>query len=742
MSDVKAKQLLDAAGRMLSTPEVQSIADELRKPEPTDQDVNGRRLTVDHAEAQVWAGMAGKLMSKKARQLYQRLTPELEALKQGAGPGPGPGGDARPLSEANAKKPVFLNAAGWPVPAANVAGQPDNANMEEGFYRFALLVQQRAKADGRVAALANISLADKSTLVENAISMVNRSLAAPNGRLEGLTADESNQVRSSAFTVLYQLGKDVGADAAGARLRTRIHNHLMDQADKEPNSLFARHMVRMLDRGDYKASLSAAQKADVEALFAEKIPQKFDVANIMSADGYLQWDHIAGQGEGFYRSFIANLPKQSIHGAKFVKVREDWRGAEFELKFPQGRGENGRIKGIRITAREFNNDLFDGVGSGRGFSYGGHSNIGNNQERSLARALERGLKADKPQLCLLDLCAGLDNLDDGLEKLGNLEILTTFGSSYFWKGKVQDERGEFDGVTRSEGMASLVALFTGLTSEEGYERIRGRVNDAISSWSHERNPNVVFPTLKDYREVRWAHLDGDGDALADANDVLFHFGLKEAAKNAQAEFVLDFQRPYDELAGEPLKNGVLDLNVSTHYNDRTSENDAVEHKFIAGGYFDGTGSAELLRIQPERNHDGAPLFRIEANHGLAGTSREAMAALTQYSSMMFMADQNLVRGLSEVDRKLMALTFATFRLNFDGLGRNDDVRIWKQLLHAVRLPADLPFGALQSLVDAEHHDYAGSLEIVNNYKQSLSADQLRALESRDVGRPGVGPPVA
>lgn len=740
MSVDNAKRILDGSGATLSMAEIRRIANELKNPEGTDQVVEGKRLTVDGAEAALWEGMAGRRMTVQGRRLYGQLDVEIKALKQGQGPGPG--GDAKPLTEGNAKKPVFLNAAGWPVAGANVAGQPDNAGAEEGLYRFALLVQQRQKLDGRIPALANLPLAEKTTLVENAISMANRSLGAANGRLDGLTPDETNQIRSSAFTILYQLGKDLNNDAAGARLRGRIHNQLMQMADQEPNEALGRHMARVLDRAEYKGGLTAAQKADIEGLFAEKIPQKFDVANIMSPDGYIQWDHISGQGEGFFRSFVANLPKQSVHGAKFVKVREDWQGAEFELKFPQGRGEGGRIKGIRVRAREFNNDLFDGVGSGRGFSYGGHSQIGANQENSLARALARGLKTDKPQLCMLDLCAGLDNLDDGLEKLGKLEILTTFGSSYFWKGKVQDDRGEFDGVTRSEGMLSLMALFSGLTNEEGYEGLRGRVNDAIESYSHERNPNVVFPTLKDYREVRWAHLDGDSDALADANDVFFQFGLKEARKNGAAEFALDFQAPYDELAAEPLKNAVLDLNVSTHYNDRTSENDAVEHKFIAGGYFDGTGSTDLVRITPDHNHDGANAFRVEVNHGLAGTSREAMAALTQYSSMMYMADQNLVRGLSEVDRKLMSLAFATFRLNFDALGRNDDQRIWKQLLQAVRLPADLPFGAMQSLVDAEHHDYSGSLEMVTQYKQSLSADQLRALESRDVGRPGAGPPVA
>ncbi len=88
----------------------------------------------------------------------------------------------------------------------------------------------------------------------------------------------------------------------------------------------------------------------------------------------------------------------------------------------------------------------------------------------------------------------------------------------------------------------------------------------------------------------------------------------------------------------------------------------------------------------------------------------------------------------------MGLTFAAFRLNSDGQGRLNDQRIWKQLLETVRLPWDMPYGALTTLLDAEHHDYAGNLSIVNKYKASLSPDVLKALETNGVGRPGVGVP--
>lgn len=721
--------------------EVENVWNEITKPEPGDQvGADGKKKTLSADEAKLWAELGNVRMSGKGRRFYQRFSQNVEGLIQVPGGG---GGEAhgRALTPGNAKRPVFLNPAGWPVPDANIEGQPDPAKAEEGLYRFALAISQAVQGGGQLEALARLSNGDKSRLVGNTISMAKRSLRA-GGQLDGLTQDETSQLRSSAFTALVALGQSVAPRGTTARLSGRIHEAVVQMAKDEPNQRLGQHMARVMDRADYRNSIGADQVPDIKEIFAEKIPQKFDVGNILDDEGYLNWDHLCGQGEGFMRSFVMNLKKESVHGAKFELKKEDFRGSEFELKFPQPRGEDGRVKGIRIKVSEFRNNMFDAVGKKTGFSYGGHSNIGQNQEQSLARAVAAGLKADTPQICMLDLCAGLDNLDDDMEKLGNLEVLTTFGSSFFWKGDLQDAQGEFEGVTKSEGMESLMAMFSGLSNEENYEKLRGRVTDAIHHYSHERNPNVAFPTLTDYREVRWAHLDGDDDGRMDAGDVLYQFGLKTAMKDLANEFVFQDNGRFDEVNGDGIKDAVLDLNVSTHYNAEMDQNKTVEHKFIANGFFDGAGSSDLLRIAPTQNHDGKPAFKVSYNHQLAHTSKEAMSALTQYSSVMWMADNDKVRGLSETDSKVMGLAFATFRLNYDGKGRNDDQRVWKQMLQVLRLPSDMPYAPMARLIDNEHDDYAGNMEIVRNYKDSLSEATLAALETKGVGRPGGGPPVA
>jgi hypothetical protein len=353
------------------------------------------------------------------------------------------------------------------------------------------------------------------------------------------------------------------------------------------------------------------------------------------------------------------------------------------------------------------------------------------------------LKANKPQLCMIDCCAGLDNLDDDQKALGDLEVLTTFSSSFFWKGTITEGGTSFEGVTNSEGMEALMALFEGLSKEEGYEPIRTRVNEAISSYAHERNPNLVFPTLEDYREVRWNHLDGDADGRMDSNDVLYQFGLKKALADPNHEFQLRDDGAFDELNGNALKDAVLDLNVATHYNGAIgSSNDAVIHKFLGNGYFDGKDSRELIHFEDGTNpEDGSSAIRVSFNSGLAHTGREALEALTQYLSMLYLSDKGKVSGLGETDKKLVALCFAAFRINFTGQDRMNDAKIWRQLLEVLRLPSDLPWGAMSNLINSEEHDYSGSLAMANRYKQSLSASSITALASPSVGRPGDAPPV-
>lgn len=742
---------LGPGGAKVYKPEIEEVIRLATEPEATDKPdpATGKIRNITAAEHEAlkplldlpvstanFSRAAAQRWSAFKSELPSRLLPTEEP---GPGPGPGPGAGITPISPAGAKRPVMLNAAGWPVTGASVTGKPGYVGLEEGFYRLALNISRGAQAKTGLPALAQLPLQAKNELVKNAIDTL-KLIELANGNVPDLGQEKTQQLKSSVLTTLWYLQTTL---PSATQLGTQIHQTLLATAEKETNKFFGRKQVKNLLRNEYQAKLSPADKADVKELFGEKYGDKFHVKNILDADGYVSWEHVAGHGEGFYKSFIKNAQDKTIEGAKFKKTGSTWNSTSLELTFPSPKVQSDGtvVKGIRVDVRNYNDDMFDALGKKKGFSYGGHSNIGNNQENSVRNAILKGLKANQPQLAMLGLCAGLDNLDDDLKKLGNIEVITTFDSSYFWKGTLVDDQGNsFEGVTRSEDMEALVAMWKGLVAGDDYEQMEKRVSQAMDQfyWIDHSGVdlNYVFPTLATHKNVRWLHLDGDDDGVMDANDVFFQFGLKRAQSQSEKEFQLVNNGHHaDELEGSSLKNAVLDLNVATHYNSQTSSNAQVEHKFMANGYFDADESSALIRFKPSTNpFNNKPIFEVQYNANLAHASRSALEALTAYAAVVELTDAGKISGLNEANRKLMGLAMVTFALSNDDQSRFNDQRLWTQLLKAMDLPSDLPYGPMETLIDAEKHDYSGNLTIVNKYREQLSPAQVAALGNSQVGR--------
>ena len=203
-----------------------------------------------------------------------------------------------------------------------------------------------------------------------------------------------------------------------------------------------------------------------------------------------------------YRSFLPTCRTKNCW-AKFELVEKTADGAILEATFKSPKGPE-QIEGIRIHVEHYQHNMFDLVGEPTGISYGGHSDTGNNQEKSLAKAIRDGKVAENPQLILLDLCAGLDGLDDALENLGNVEVLTTVDSSYYGKANLKDEDGKFEGVESYEMTPTLLSTWTSIIKGEDYTKMRRRIASGLESDDHVYHPNYVTPTLKDYRAMRWA----------------------------------------------------------------------------------------------------------------------------------------------------------------------------------------------------------------------------------------------
>jgi hypothetical protein len=581
--------------------------------------------------------------------------------------------------------------------------------------------------------LKRMPLNTKKALLENAVDM----LENPKGR----SAADKRQMRSSAFSIAFAVATSLPKSRATSGLLNKAQDALMDAAKAETHPRLAKHMTRLLCDKGYMKTLSSSEKKAVKKQFEAQFPQKFDVSNMLDSDGYIQWEHSVDDGENMFRSFLLNVRQTKIGGANFKILEKTDDSAELEVTFRRGRGEDGRVKGIRLKVKTFDNDMFDSLGKPVGISYGGHSDTGNNQERSLARALKNGDIADNPQFVYLDLCAGLDGLDDGLEQLGNVELLTTLDSSLYTHGKLKDEDGRFKGIDTSEMQPVIFQIWEGLSREENYGKMRSRVKGVLNSDDHPYNPNYIFGTEKDYRDVRWAHLDGDDDGVADALDLHYRFGLKDPRKSVN--FKLKHKYDANEINGDTVRDAALDLNVSTHYNAFTHYNDAVVHNFTSGGFFDGKGSDELVRFESNRNTNGKKIIEVKVNSGLGHTSREALGALVHYEAMLNMADADVFdESMDESEKKLNALVFAAARLICDGGNNKNDKRIWKAMVKALGFPASMPYTALAARLNKEQHDYTGNAAIARFYKRQLSASQKRALADPTVGRVGTSVNVA
>lgn len=660
----------------------------------------------------------------------------------------------------HASLPIFINRDGWAVPSATIDGKPREAKtILEGVYALEEAIRRQLRISRfSLDQVLPMNTELKAKMIEKLISTADMARDVSGGAVQGLTAAQTMEMRSSAFTCLLTLAVSLDPSTQ-RRLIDRVFTQALDMAKKEPDRWLGDHMVRMLNYDPFLAKQTGEQKELSKEAWEGRHRQKFEVKNITDAEGFVRWDHVCGEGEGFFESFKTTMQQPAINGAKFKVVpgSERWNSCDLIMEFNPPRTVDGQtLKGIKMHIRGFDNDMFDAVGKNigtaarpvyQGFSYGGHSEIGENQERSLATAIARGQKATTPQIAVIDLCAGLDNLDADMKALGDIDLMTTHDSSYFSKGEVRNSAGTVivkDGVPSSEGQDILIQTLSSLTNGENYTKMHERFTSVIDSWQHMESPNTHTPIFPNYEKVLNFHLDADGDGVMDARDIHFHCQLTSVKPDLAHEFQLkplaDGLRS-DLVKGTSALNAVLDLNVATHYQGSIHNNDEITHKFVADGFFDGEGQKDMVRFSFEEVGQ-YPRILVQYNSQLAHTTREALEALTMYQSMMMLADRGddrskepAVRGVGEVDRKLMALAFAVFRLNYDGKGSADDARIWKQLLEAARLPADLPLGALESLIDAEHNDYSGNLEIVHQYKAQLPASVVSQLEKKDVGRP-------
>ncbi|MBM4781651.1 MAG: hypothetical protein GQE15_28575, partial [Archangiaceae bacterium] len=88
--------------------------------------------------------------------------------------------------------------------------------------------------------------------------------------------------------------------------------------------------------------------------------------------------------------------------------------------------------------------------------------------------------------------------------------------------------------------------------------------------------------------------------------------------------------------------------------------------------------------------------------------------------------------MDPVDRKIASVISFAQSLDIDESWRDDEV--FTNFLSRYNLPA-FSRNDIQALLDAEHHDYAGSQAMVDAIKAKLPASALAELKKPEVGEP-------
>jgi hypothetical protein len=357
--------------------------------------------------------------------------------------------------------------------------------------------------------------------------------------------------------------------------------------------------------------------------------------------------------------------------------------------------------------------------------YDGHSNFGRNIPDSLKRAPEEAGK----KVIFYGLCAGKDNIHNVRGQYPDSQVLTTFNSSYFRTKNVNGRKQMY----QSENFNVLMKLVEGAVKEQDWKGINKEIrDDALFSTTYHPMPggtNYISPV---HTDIRRKVLDVDHDGQADYLDKLVDFGTHQIDVDTSREFsALPPDHPVEKLDGTVAHIAAMGINTATGYNPDTKP--LKKQNILGAGYFQPeAGEKAIVKFEHDQI-DGQKVLKMFVNANHAHMSPEALRAVGAYQVIMETAD---TQGFSEVDRKLMGLTFAAALLTYDAGRWGRDDQIWEGLLDAFNLPADIPFSPIKRMIDAEHHDYTGSRSMISKWKDEIPPAALQALENSDVGRVG------
>ncbi|MER2561405.1 MAG: hypothetical protein ABTQ32_11815 [Myxococcaceae bacterium] len=648
-----------------------------------------RRITKEEAQTLVARATSdGKVTSYEKAQLREALTsfkdlfaPDakkaIEALLAPVRP-PQPG-QVIPLDPTPSQRPVFLAADGSFTVNAN--GTPARTSLEKGdaVYRAAELVD-----NARDNVFASLPKDTRGKVFEQ----LNAALTTPP---TGLDAKQALQLRASTGAVLLHLMEGTKEPELLAPMLAAYKGLVTGEKDKrlQENLVFHLSNSPIAKSGEAKAAADAL----LPALTPLKPPYEKWFAN-GNTTVKLDWqvgDEFLG---GFQRMLAGKGWKETAAGSGVYTKTFNEPGVgetKFEIRTRLGGGSNLLEKiadpGVHIIG------------------YDGHSNWGKNQVSSLKRAPTLPDGGDG-KLYFSNLCVGKSQIDAFKEKFPNLQVTTTYGSSAV--------------DTDIDGLAKL------MSKRAGWQEITPFLDRADGHW--DRN-NFVTPASTLVREQV---LDRDNDGQADYLDKHFNVSTFNVAVDTQREFrPVKQDRPPELLDGTKVLIAAQVINTASEFSGILKS--VNEHsRVVPNGWFEPkAGEAEVVKFEKVKGANGQPEYRMQVNARYSHMSEEGLRATCVYEFNRWLQASGEQR-IDPVDRKLASVISFAQSLDIDDSWRDDEV--FTNFLSRYNLPP-ISRNDIQALLDAEHHDYAGSQAMVDALKAKLPASALAELKKPEVGEP-------
>ncbi len=635
------------------------------------------------------AAADGKVTAYEKTQLRAALTahkdlftPETEALIRPLlerTPAPTPG-QVVSLDPTPSQRPVYLAADG--AFTVDAGGKPARTGAEKGeaLFRVGELIDN-AK-DNLFSGLPKDTRAKAFAQLAPTLSTT-----AP----AGFDARQALQARASSATVLLALMEG----SPEAELQGPMLKAYEAAVRAEPDQRLKENMIFHLSNSP--AAKTGAGKQVADSLMDQLAPTRPPYAKWFANGNTtvkLDWQ----VGDEFLAGFQGKLKsagwkETTVGSGVFQKTFNEPGVGETKFEIRTRLGGGGRL------LEKLSDPSVNIIG------YDGHSNWGKNQVSSIKSSASLPDGGDG-KLYFSNLCVGKSQIDAFKDKFPKLQVTTTYGSSAV--------------DTDIDGLAKL------MSKRAGWDTITPFLdrNDGHS----DRN-NFLTPISTLQREKV---LDLDHDGQADYLDKHFNFSTFNVPEDTRREF-----RPVKQDREPSMLDGTK-VNIAAQVLNTVSEFSGIlrevnEHsRVIAGGWFEPkAGDAEVVHFEKVPVPGKDPEYRMTVNARYSHMSEEALRATCAYELNRWLQSSGEQR-LDPVDRKIAAVISFAQSLDIDDGWRDQEV--FKNFLSRYNLP-DISQSDIQSLLDAEHHDYAGSEAMVASIKAKLSPSALAALKKPEVGEP-------